>query len=103
MRADVAAESRPLKARVRDGWADARTLVEAGVFGPERPDRAARALLALRRWGASPAAGYAVYAGRTPNRVAICDESGSLTFAEVEARTNAIARGFAARGIGGGS
>ncbi|MGC2372845.1 MAG: acyl-CoA synthetase [Solirubrobacteraceae bacterium] len=79
-----------------------RTLLATGVVGLDRPDRAYRALAALRRWGATPAAGYAVQSARTPERIAIYDELGPLTFAEVEARTNAIARGLRASGVGEG-
>lgn len=80
----------------------ARALIGTGMFGPSRPDRTVRALAALRRWGPTPAAAYAGAAARYPDRLAISDERGALTFAEVEARTNALARGFAAAGIGEG-
>ena len=79
-----------------------RTLLATGVVGLDRPDRAYRALAALRRWGATPAAGYAAQSARTPERIAIYDELGPLTFAQVEARTNAIARGLRASGVGEG-
>jgi fatty-acyl-CoA synthase len=80
----------------------ARTLTAAGVISVDRPDRTYRALSALRRWGAVPAVGYAVNAARTPDRTALLDELGALTFADVEARTNAIARGFRAHGVRAG-
>ncbi len=76
-----------------------RTLAETGVLGIERPDRAVRALAALRRWGPTPAAGYPVHTVRSPERPAIHDETGTLTFAEVEARTNAVARGLREQGV----
>jgi acyl-CoA synthetase (AMP-forming)/AMP-acid ligase II len=78
----------------------ARTLLGTGMFKPERPDRTARALGTLRRWGSSAAAAYTVSAIRCPDRVAIVDERGTLTFAEVERRTNALAHALAAAGIG---
>jgi fatty-acyl-CoA synthase len=77
----------------------ARTLVESGVFGPARPDRLARALVALNRWGPTPAGGYAASAIRYPDGVAIVDERGSLTFAEVQRRTNALARAWRDGGL----
>ncbi len=80
-----------------------RVLLASGLVAPERPDRTIRGLLQLRRWGAAPAAGYAVYAQRTPDRPAIIDEIGTLTFAQVHARTNAIARGLRAAGVTEGS
>jgi acyl-CoA synthetase (AMP-forming)/AMP-acid ligase II len=78
----------------------ARTLLETGMFKPERPDRTARALGTLRRWGSSSAAAYTISAIRCPERVAIVDERGALTFAEVNARTNALARALRAAGVG---
>src|SRR5690349_7231828 len=76
-----------------------RVLIASGLVAPERPDRTVRGLLQLKRWGAAPAAGYAVYAQRTPDRPAIIDEIGTVTFAQVHARTNAIARGLRAAGV----
>ena len=78
----------------------ARTLWRTGMFKPERPDRSARVLRTLRRWGSSSAAGYTISAIRCPERLAIVDERGTLTFAEVEARTNALARALRAAGVG---
>lgn len=70
------------------------------MFKPERPDKTARVLRTLRRWGSSSAAAYTISAIRCPERVAIVDERGTLTFAEVEARTNALARALRAAGVG---
>ena len=78
----------------------ARTLLGTGMVSMERPDRAARALATLRRWGSSSAAAYAISAIRYPERLAIVDERGTLTFAEVDARTNALARALRAAGVG---
>ena len=88
--------------RVADHAFTLRTLAATGIVGVDRPDRALRALAALRRWGATPAAGYAAQAARTPERPAIHDELGALSFAEVDRRTNAIARGLRAGGVGEG-
>ncbi len=78
----------------------ARTLLGTGMFKPERPDKTARVLRTLRRWGSSSAAAYTISAIRYPERVAIVDERGTLTFAEVDARTNALARSLRAAGVG---
>jgi acyl-CoA synthetase (AMP-forming)/AMP-acid ligase II len=77
----------------------ARTLLESGMFQPVRPDKAVRSLGALRRWGATPAAAYTGAAIRYPDRAAIVDERGTLTFREVHKRTNALARELAKEGI----
>ncbi len=77
----------------------ARTLLGTGMIAPMRPDKAARSLLALRRWGPTPAAAYTSSAIRYPDRQAIVDERGVLTFAEVDRRTNALAQGLAQVGV----
>ena len=78
----------------------AKTLLDTGMFAPTRVDRAVRSLAALRRWGPTPAAAYTSAAIRYPGRTAIVDERGTLTFAEVHARTNALARELRRAGIG---
>ncbi len=80
----------------------ARTLRGTGMFRATRPDRAARALAALRRWGPTPAAAYTAAAVRSPRRVAIADDRGTLTFHEVHTRTNALARKLREDGVGEG-
>ncbi len=77
----------------------ARTLLETRMFKPERPDRALRAVRTLQRWGSNAAAAYTICAIRCPDRIALVDERGTLTFAEVERRTNALAHGLAAAGV----
>jgi acyl-CoA synthetase (AMP-forming)/AMP-acid ligase II len=76
-----------------------QTLLGTGMIAPTRPDRAVRAMRALRRWGPTPAAAYTGSAARYPNRAAIVDERGTLTFEEVHRRTNALARGLEAEGV----
>ncbi|MFL5829740.1 MAG: acyl-CoA synthetase [Solirubrobacteraceae bacterium] len=80
----------------------ARVFTRAGIVRPSRPDRVVRAVTALRRYGPTLAAGYRGCAARYPERSAIIDEGGTLTFAEVDARTNALAHGLAARGLRAG-
>jgi acyl-CoA synthetase (AMP-forming)/AMP-acid ligase II len=76
-----------------------RTLAKAGVIGPVRPDKLALMVRVLARWGASPAAGIAGAAINHPDEPMVEDEAGSLTFAEVHRRSNALARGLAAEGV----
>jgi fatty-acyl-CoA synthase len=80
----------------------ARALLGTGMFRPIRPDKFARTLLALQRWGPTPAAGYTSSAIRYPDEAAVVDELGTLTFAELHRRTNGLAHGFADAGIGEG-
>jgi acyl-CoA synthetase (AMP-forming)/AMP-acid ligase II/uncharacterized membrane protein len=89
------------KARVLVGQGvhSVKTLAEAGLIKPERPDKTIRALLQIQRWGYTPAAGYAANASRYPNEDAIIDELGRLTFAEIHDRTNRLANAWSDAGI----
>jgi acyl-CoA synthetase (AMP-forming)/AMP-acid ligase II len=77
----------------------AKTLLGTGMIRPERPDKAVRALMALRQWGPTPAAAYTASAVRYPERQAIVDERGTLTFGEVASRTNSLARALKREGV----
>ena len=68
-----------------------RTLAEAGVLRPVRPDKLALMFRVLARWGASPAAGITGAAINHPHEAMLEDEAGTLTFAEVHSRSNALA------------
>ena len=81
----------------------ARTLAGAGVVTPTRPDRILKAVRALHAFGPTPAAGYTVSAIRHPDATALVDDLGTVTFAEVHRRTNALANSLRARGVGEGS
>jgi acyl-CoA synthetase (AMP-forming)/AMP-acid ligase II len=80
----------------------ARTLAEVGILRPTRPDKLLRIADALRRWGPTPAAGYTISAIRHPDDLAIIDELGTLTFADVHRRTNSLAHALADAGVGEG-
>jgi acyl-CoA synthetase (AMP-forming)/AMP-acid ligase II len=87
--------SSPLKHRLEV----AKVLLGTGMIAPVRPDRAVRSVVALKRWGPTPAAAYIGSAARFPDREAIVDERGTLTFEEVHRRTNALANEMRAAGI----
>ncbi len=80
----------------------ARTLAGAGLIQPERPDRLLRALGKLKDWGPTIAAGYQAAALRRPDAVALVDERGTLTFREIDERTNRLAWALRAEGVGPG-
>jgi acyl-CoA synthetase (AMP-forming)/AMP-acid ligase II len=80
----------------------ARALIDTGMFEPLRPDRTLQSLSALRRWGATPAGAYAGAAARHPDRLALVDERGALSFEQVHRRSNALARELRKAGIGEG-
>jgi fatty-acyl-CoA synthase len=77
----------------------ARVLQKAGIVRPERPDKLVRIVAALSRWGPTPAAGYTASAIRSPDRPAVIDDVGAVTFSEVDRRTNALANALADAGI----
>ncbi len=76
-----------------------QTLLQSGMFAPSRPDRTLRSLAALRRWGPTAAAAYTGAAARYPDRVALVDERGTLTFEQMHRRTNALARALGEAGV----
>jgi fatty-acyl-CoA synthase len=79
-----------------------RTLVEAGVIRPMRPDKLARIAREIARWGASPAAGITGAAIIRNGDVGLHDESGELTFGDLDRRSNALARSLQNEGVGPG-
>ncbi|HET6548270.1 MAG TPA: acyl-CoA synthetase [Solirubrobacter sp.] len=78
------------------------TLTRAGIVHPERPDRLWHTARALLRYGTTPAAGYTAAARSFAHEPAIIDELGTLTFRDVDERTNALANALVADGIGEG-
>jgi acyl-CoA synthetase (AMP-forming)/AMP-acid ligase II len=82
-----------------DGIHVAGTLARAGMLRPSRPDRAMRAVMGLRRFGPTMAAGVVGGAARFPAGPAVIDDEGILTFGQLERRTNALARGLAGHGL----
>jgi len=79
-----------------------RVLADAGIVRPVRPDRLVGVVKALRDWGRGPASGYITSGLLCPEDTAVIDDAGTLTFAEVDARTNRIANALAATGIRAG-
>ena len=76
-----------------------KVLADAGVVRPMRPDRLWAVVRTLQRWGRSPAAGAIALAARYPHETMIVDELGSLTYSEVDQRTNALAHSLADAGV----
>ena len=67
------------------------TLVRARIIAPLRPDKYLRIAAAGRRERMSMTSGFAMSARRCPNRAALIDELGSLTYREVDRRSDAFA------------
>jgi acyl-CoA synthetase (AMP-forming)/AMP-acid ligase II len=79
-----------------------RVLREAGILGIHAPDETLKVAYTFLRWGPSPATGIAIAAIHHPHETALIDERGSLTFEQLQRRTNALADSFARMGIGYG-
>jgi acyl-CoA synthetase (AMP-forming)/AMP-acid ligase II/uncharacterized membrane protein len=74
-------------------------LARTGMVAPMRPDKVARIALAGARWGASVATGVLIGAIRHPDRTMVIDEIGSLSYADIDRRSNALARELQKEGI----
>lgn len=77
----------------------ARVLARSGLLAPPRPDRLLGMGVALARWRITSATGYAAGAARHPDRVALVDDDGALTFRGIDRRTDRMAGELRARGV----
>ena len=76
-------------------------MISSGAFGLEPPQNLAALVADVRRWGEIGMI-PALNARKTPHRTAIIDDDGSMTFAELNDATNAVANGLLAMGVRGG-
>ena len=79
-----------------------RVLVTAGILRPYAPHKLAQLGATLLKWGVGPAGGFAAMAVLVPERTAVVDELGQLTYAEVHERSNRLADSLRSRGVGPG-
>jgi acyl-CoA synthetase (AMP-forming)/AMP-acid ligase II len=79
-----------------------RVLGASGLLRPIPPATLARVGKALRGWGTGPAGGFTAMALRDPGRIGLVDELGSLTFEQMQRRSNALARALADLGVSEG-
>ncbi len=91
-----------LRNRLSDGVFQLKVLSETGIVGATRPDRTARVIGTLVKGGTTPATAARIAAIKHGDRRFIVDEAGSLSFSQVDLRTNALARALARMGIGEG-
>jgi fatty-acyl-CoA synthase len=84
--------------RVRDELHSAHVLRKAGFLQIDPPRRLAAIARATRRYGPIGSATMAA-ALRHPDRMAIIDEQGPVTYAELDRRSNAVANAWHARGV----
>jgi acyl-CoA synthetase (AMP-forming)/AMP-acid ligase II len=76
-----------------------KTFNDVGLIRPIRPDKLARLAERYVRLGASPALGAVANAITEPDRVAVIDEAGSLTWERTHRRSNALARALRDEGV----
>ena len=76
-------------------------MISSGASGLEPPQNLAALVADIRRWGEIGMI-PALNARKTPHRTALIDDEGSMTFAELNDATNAVANGLLAMGVQGG-
>ena len=76
-------------------------MLEAGAFKLEPPQNVAAMVADIRRWGEFGMI-PALNARRSPNRTAIIDDDGEITFKELDEAAHAVANGLLAKGVKGG-
>lgn len=89
----------PSADRITDALAGARALLGSGLVRPTSPRRLLDAGRALRHWGVNYAGGFAASAARHPDRPCVVDHHGTLTWRDVDVRSDALAHALAARGV----
>ncbi|TSD97244.1 acyl-CoA synthetase [Skermania sp. ID1734] len=88
--------------KVGDLAKGANVLWQRGLFNPLRPDEALRSIVNVSKFG--PFAGVVMHAAHRDGAApAIEDERGTLTYAQIDGQSNALARGLAANGVKPGS
>src|SRR4051794_13717450 len=76
-----------------------KVFARTGLLTPVRPDRLAGMAMSFFRWGTSPAAAYAAGAARDPGRLAVIDERESVSYAEIDRRSTAVAHALRDMGV----
>ncbi len=83
---------------VADAGRGARALANAGILSPRVGELAQRVRM-LRSYGHVPVAAFAAAARTRPQTPFVHDDEGTLTYAEVDRRSDAIAAGLRAAGL----
>ncbi|BBY63536.1 acyl-CoA synthetase [Mycolicibacterium helvum] len=76
-------------------------MIESGAFRLEPPQNLVSMVSDIRRWGEIGMV-PALNARRTPTKLAIVDDEGSMTFKELDDAAHAVANGLLAKGVKGG-
>jgi acyl-CoA synthetase (AMP-forming)/AMP-acid ligase II len=80
----------------------ARALLRSGLLSPPSPVGGVRLVCAARRGGTNPYTLLAVAAARWPNRAAMIDDDGVLTYRGLQSETQSLAGELRERGAGSG-
>jgi len=80
----------------------ARALLRSGLLSPPSPVAGLRLVREACRGGTNPYTLLAVTAARWPNRAAIIDDDGALTYRELQLETESLARELSGDGVGPG-
>ncbi len=80
----------------------ARALLRSRLLSPPSPVAGFRIVREARRGGTNPYALLAVTAARWPDRGAIIDDDGALTYRELRSQTESLARELSGSGVGPG-
>ncbi|HTK64835.1 MAG TPA: AMP-binding protein [Pseudonocardia sp.] len=94
-------EAGKLLSRFGDEAYFAALCLRSGMIGIELPHRTAATLLAFERFGMLGGA-ISIAANRHGDRTGLIDERGSLSFAEMDRRSNALANSWRERGLKAG-
>jgi acyl-CoA synthetase (AMP-forming)/AMP-acid ligase II len=86
-----------VRGAAKTGVRAALAVRDSGALRPVRPDRAVRLLFPYARFGPVPATLGAMAALRFPERTALIDERGALSYAELERRAASLATALRGR------
>jgi len=79
-----------------------RALLRSRLLSPPSPVAGVRLIREARRGGTNPYTLLAVTAARSPDRAAIIDDDGALTYRELRSETESLARELSGGGAGPG-
>jgi acyl-CoA synthetase (AMP-forming)/AMP-acid ligase II len=91
---------RPLASRAGNLVTATAALGRSGLLRPVSPLALVRGVLAVTRDGLSPAAAYEYAAARFPDAVAVVDDRGTISFAELAASISTLSAALERLGIG---
>jgi acyl-CoA synthetase (AMP-forming)/AMP-acid ligase II/uncharacterized protein YndB with AHSA1/START domain len=95
----IPTESSGLLRRAAHELGNVAVLAKAGIIAPMNPAKVPRMGLSALKWGTTVATGVGVNAVRHPDDLMLIDEDGSLTWRDVDERTDAMAVALRERGV----